>query len=205
MAIILIGGKAGSGKTSVAEGVASVCGVKRYSFADALKRYCVAQYDWNGIKDMEGRALLQRVGQEKRAEDPDYWVKRLLATTAIQTHRVSLIDDWRFPNEAQALCRLTQYHNIYTVKIIRDGAGLQGDLGLDASETALDNFPFNMLNMAITNNGPISEAIFVLASYVNMIQDMEINKEVITKDCSFLRDCSLTHEDFAEKEGEDFV
>lgn len=205
MAIILISGKAGSGKTSIAEGVASICNVKKYAFADALKAYCSKHHNWSGIKDAEGRALLQRVGQEKRAEDPDYWVKSLLNTTPIQTHRVSLIDDWRFPNEVQALRCLTQYHDVYTVKVIRDGAGLQGDLGADLSETALDDIPLHKYNLVLTNNGSLSEAISIFSSYVQIIQDREIDKEYISNGCSFLRDCTLLPEDFTEKEGEDFA
>src|SRR5271163_4637142 len=46
-----------------------------FKFADALYRECREQY---GMTEKDA-PLLQRVGAERRAEDPNYWIDRVFA------------------------------------------------------------------------------------------------------------------------------
>lgn len=70
MNIILISGKAGSGKDFLAEKIKEFLEVnynlKGYviHFADALKMVCTQIYKWDGFKGENGRNLLQTVGTD---------------------------------------------------------------------------------------------------------------------------------------------
>lgn len=79
------------------------------------------------------RALLQWWGTEfRRAQDPDYWVKKLMGRIATENPQVALICDLRFPNEFAAI----QAANGYTVKVVREG--FVSDTPDHYSERALD-------------------------------------------------------------------
>lgn len=66
--IILLGGKSGSGKNTVANMFQAGYEKKGYrvhqmAFADFSKRFCKSYFEWDGIKDKEGRQLLITVAQ----------------------------------------------------------------------------------------------------------------------------------------------
>lgn len=73
----------------------SIVHVQRIGFADALYEMARNEY---GMKEKDS-VLLQRLGSEKRAEDPDYWVNRL-ATRISSTTDILVIPDTRYRNEA---------------------------------------------------------------------------------------------------------
>jgi hypothetical protein len=68
---------------------------QRIGFADALYKMAREEY---GMTEKDA-PLLQRLGSEKRAVDPEYWVKRAFATIKPDTDIV-LISDVRYRNEA---------------------------------------------------------------------------------------------------------
>lgn len=136
-------GKAGAGKTTCAEILVKEFGYVRLSFAEPLKLMCGTTTD---------RTLLQRVGVGVRELVPDGWVNLLLHDLnrrEANAHAAGryVIDDCRFPNEAQAL--LT--HGFRLVRVVapthtrvdrlkRNGR-LQDEAQLShPSETALDEF-----------------------------------------------------------------
>lgn len=124
-------GNPGSGKSSIAKAWLASHRVDDddrrplyLSFAGALKgelarmlagekgdvlEYVEAQYD-PARKD-EFRSLQQALGQYRRAQDPDYWLKQvtMIIDAAARADRQSgettfiAIDDCRFPNEEKAL------------------------------------------------------------------------------------------------------
>lgn len=69
--------------------------VKIFKFAGALYDVCREEY---GMKDKDA-PLLQRVGQEKRKEDPTYWINRLRFSIG-SFDGVGIITDVRYQNEA---------------------------------------------------------------------------------------------------------
>ena len=94
--IFLISGKRRSGKDEIAKILNELLGgtVRRYFYANALKKYCSQKFlELNDIlpEDIQliddhffedksnplGRKLLQIEGAAKRDEDPDYWVHKL--------------------------------------------------------------------------------------------------------------------------------
>lgn len=121
---IFISGKAGVGKTTVANYMKLYLdGLGYLTFTTPLAKEvknCAREYfGWDGNKDERGRTLLQRVGTEiGREYDPDIWVKHLVNNTYkhIIHPDFTLVDDWRFPNEAAFVEKLTEY-NVAKIRI----------------------------------------------------------------------------------------
>ena len=113
--------------------------VQTIGFADALKELATKKY---GMKEKDP-ILLQRLGEEKRAEDSDYWIKKAVERISSLTD-VVLIPDTRYKNEAYAIRK----YGGYVVNVIRmqpDGTRFIADdrPSNHASETELDGFPFD--------------------------------------------------------------
>jgi hypothetical protein len=150
--------------------------IRRYAFADALKREVNAaalqcggmeqlftqrefpnwvQYDPNAPMDDplcplgKQRTLLQYWGAEyRRAQDPDYWVRQLANTVELEKPQIALVSDLRFPNEMQFV---KQYGE--TVKVDRRDLPPATHL----SETALDNVSDEDWSIILDNNGTLEE------------------------------------------------
>jgi len=95
-----------SGKTTAAKYV----GVRMFSFATPIKEIAKEEFKWDGKKDEKGRRLLQVLGTEAGREySPDIWINRTkedildyFRTCKITgTRKLVVIDDVRYPNEAQ--------------------------------------------------------------------------------------------------------
>jgi deoxyadenosine/deoxycytidine kinase len=143
--VILISGKAGSGKTTIAEmlmqkiqDIPSIT-LFRYSFANPIKYMCKAFAEWDGEKDEKGRKLLQEQGRIYRDYKPDIWAKHFInqldKNTQVFPFNFSIIDDWRFPNEL-AYLRNNPMLEVVTVRVFGRG-GLNGEVSLDVSENSL--------------------------------------------------------------------
>lgn len=84
-------------------------------------------------KSSELRGVLQWWGTEfRRAQDPDYWVKKTVTRINEEKPQVAVITDMRFPNETAA-CDVQ-------INVVRPNfnTGVQ----LHASETELDHYPY---------------------------------------------------------------
>lgn len=149
--LVGISGKAQAGKDTLAAMVATQLQFKkrvvRIGFADALKEECARVYGWNGAKDEAGRALLQRVGVERREQDPLYWVKRAFEKMT-DPDTLYVVPDVRFKNEAEAIraksgevWRVDRFDPT-TMKPFDNG--LAADAKLHVSETELDRYMFDV-------------------------------------------------------------
>lgn len=92
-------------------------GYKRLAFADGVKeviesdpevQHVMTLFDLEGNKEMpfgeSRRSFRDRcidMGMKRRAEDPDYWIKRVLRQIQPTDHVI--ITDCRFPNEVKSL------------------------------------------------------------------------------------------------------
>lgn len=145
--IILISGKAGVGKTTAANELKEYLDSKRFgifvvkdSFARGVKEVAKKDYGWNGVKDSKGRKLLQDVGKGGREKSKDYWVSYMLNTqNSIFPINVLIVDDWRFPDEAEILMKNYKVIRIHINSPERETLK-DTPLYNDESETALDNY-----------------------------------------------------------------
>ena len=161
--IILISGKAGHGKTTFGNMLCETFDEYfkeekyfRIAFGDLVKYICSKYFGYSGTKDEEGRNILQHIATEVvRAHDPTFWadfVARFLDCVKMD-YKWIIIDDFRFPNEAEALYGWDKgLDNIYTVKIERYEGDkeyvnplMTEDQLKHASETALNNWAFDYI------------------------------------------------------------
>lgn len=163
MNVIALSGKMHSGKSYVADRLVREHGYKRMGFAEPLKddiREMGFKAENVLYKPGWMRTLMQAYGQARRAEDPNYWVKRLLMrlNAAYTTDRQTLfsyqptfivIDDLRFPNEAAALKEWTRGHegaHLLVARVHREGYDRTNLVGAtEASETAMDGYVFDLV------------------------------------------------------------
>ena len=159
MRLIGITGRAGSGKTSMAEIFESRGYVKK-SFADPIKWIAKRYYFWDGKKDDRGRRLLQVLGTEAGREyDPNVWIKHIeqylearIKMVDYETNKkkprkvdeiLVVIDDVRFPNEA----KLIKDMGGKVIKLTGKSYDM-GTLSKHASEQELEgDYPINIPDM----------------------------------------------------------
>lgn len=133
-------GKAGSGKTAVADHLIKKYGYERYSVADEVKRIAVRLFK---MKEKD-RKLLQDIGFQMRAIRPSIWIDFLV--DQIKGKDRVVVDDIRYPNEYQALkregfkiVRVAADREVCIKRLTeRDGTAAIERLD-DESETAMDN------------------------------------------------------------------
>lgn len=152
--IIGLSGYARTGKNEAAKALA-VDGYIPLAFADSLrsclytlnpfidKDYRLAQavdsYGWDRAKVMydEVRQLLQRMGTDvgRKLIDDNIWVNITLSN--LDKNGKYVVTDCRFPNEALAIKKMGGL----VIRINRMGIG---PVNNHASETSLDDFPFDI-------------------------------------------------------------
>lgn len=124
MEIILISGKSGHGKDTLAQIMKKQLESENKKvliihFGDAVKWFAKDIFHWDGEKNEFGRNLLQTIGTERlRKKFPTYWaeiVAKFLA--AIPLWDVVLIPDWRFKNEYETIDDYLK--NTHTIRIER--------------------------------------------------------------------------------------
>lgn len=154
--IILISGKAGSGKTTVSNilkgklSQISSMTIMQYSFAQPIKKLCEGFMFWNGEKDNAGRLLLQSIGKDGRDYDQDVWVKHLPIQmdkrAGMFPFNFVLVDDWRFPNELAYLKKDARF-DVVTVRVFGRHLELSTEAALDVSENSLPEVSVESLVM----------------------------------------------------------
>lgn len=174
MKIICISGKAQHGKDTAASYLKQFLELdgKRVlvtHYADLLKYICKTFFGWNGEKDEEGRALLQRVGTDVvRAMDMDFWTNFLLdiLTFFPDEWDYVIVADCRFFNE---LHFFEQYgYDVTHVRVVRENydSNLTEEQQNHESETALDDV---VPDWIIDNSGSLSDFCVVLETFAKAI------------------------------------
>ncbi len=151
--IVMLSGKAGSGKDTVCNYIVeNYPGYRQYAFANCLKDYVGAMY---GISDtllytqegkkrminvketqMSIRDILILEARRKRDVDPNYWVNLVISKILADRPEKVVISDFRYPNEFYEMSKYFDINNITSVNIVREDYIFI----MDSSETSLDNF-----------------------------------------------------------------
>ena len=118
---IALTGRMGTGKSTIAQLLSEMYGYHRISWAAPVKDFAAMAYGpidktasyavtQNGVtRYISGREILQRLGTDalRMQVDQDFWIKvglnRIRAALTANPNVRIVIDDTRFPNEADAL------------------------------------------------------------------------------------------------------
>lgn len=169
MKIIMLSGKKGSGKSTIAD---LLLGYERMSFATPIKNAAsaiftdtpyVAAKKGQVIRELNGitmREVLQNLGQGIREFEPGFWANHMLMRMKLSHGAKFVIDDWRYPNEARILQDAGA--SICTVRITVNND--EGHTDKHSTEIALDDFDFdlrieNNCHMAVGEHGPFIEYV----------------------------------------------
>lgn len=175
--IIGISGYIGTGKSVVARHLSERHGFTVLPLADALKQEVLKRFpltlaailaiprpfDKQGKIVVESsemrravyvekppgiRELLQEYGTDvRRADDPEYWVKRWLVTYGSLGKPHVVVPDVRFPNEARMVTELGGY----LIRVLRPGHGAP------ASRHASEQEPSWRVHALIDNDGTLED------------------------------------------------
>lgn len=140
--LVLLSGKAGSGKDTAGDYLVSQYGFRKYAFADKLKEIAFL-LGWNGEKDDRGRRLLQDLGTVGRAYDPCVWIRFVLDRISSENPERVVITDCRYANEFSECAEFASENGyiLIPLHIVRKSAGLKGRLGEHESEGECENIP----------------------------------------------------------------
>lgn len=148
--IVAISGKAGVGKSTLANLIAAETGGQVLAFADALRLAVAEHYGFRhetvfcpvfksltfrvGAREQTGREILQNFGMLLRKADPNYWVEQAMLAIEVSHAPVVILDDLRFVEELHACME----HGALLVRL-HPYPGWENKAGDHASETALDD------------------------------------------------------------------
>lgn len=164
--IVCVSGHAGAGKDFFSSMLSAEL-TKRDNkvlichYADLVKYVCEKFFGWNGLKDVSGRTLLQKIGTDViRKKNPNYWVDFLCDIFLFFPDEWDyiIISDLRFPNEYNRI-RERVTPNVMSVLIQREKESEESEHKLTekqknhSSETSMNDFPFTV---TICNNYDIS-------------------------------------------------
>lgn len=172
MKVILISGKAQNGKDTVATILKDKLSSKKYRilithYADLLKYICQNYFDWDGVKDENGRRILQYVGTDIiRKENPNFWVDFVSSMLKYfqDNWDYVIIPDCRFPNEISTM--IEQGFDTVYLRVVRENfdSPLSEEQQKHPSETALDNYEPDFY---IKNNGTIKDMEGLITTWIS--------------------------------------
>ena len=177
MKVLCISGHAGSGKGTVALMLQKILEAREnqvliLNYGDFVKLVASGGFHWNGLKDQQGRAILQKVGTDiGRAVNPDVWIDCMLSilTTMQSVFDYVLIADVRFENEISRLKEAGL--DVKHLRVLRDECS--GDMTdmqrKHVSEIALD---YAIADYYINNSGSMYDLNDKVANFVEDIEWM---------------------------------
>lgn len=152
---IIINGRAGAGKDTIADYLVDKYGFTKLTFATGI--YDIA-YKYFGMKEKD-RYLLQQIGEKMREINPDVWVEYTFSQ-AEKLNR-TVVSDCRRSNEYNIAIKngfvpirvSASFENRYQRIAERDGLEPDTSLWENDSEVGADNFEYIEFN----NDGTLEE------------------------------------------------
>jgi hypothetical protein len=174
--VVLVSGKIGAGKTTLAASLVQVAiegglRAEKISFASKIKELSL-EMGWDGKKDEKGRRLLQSIGFAGREYDINLWVKFAIDTMRSSYSEFVVIDDWRFTNEYDFFTTINSCVP-YKVRVLRRERKEYGVplLDNDISEVSLPD-DYNYYNFVINNDTSLDQLDWDLTlMFSNIIKD----------------------------------
>jgi energy-coupling factor transporter ATP-binding protein EcfA2 len=176
--LVLIGGKAGVGKTTAAtylNGYLQIfypsLNISHTAFAKPIKEIATSIFHWDGNKDGKGRRLLQVIGTDAGREyNENIWVEYLENNelSGLFPNNFVFVDDWRFPNEKSYF----ESNFLFDITSIRISSGF------------LSALPQNISNHASETSLPLSEKenlVYNKDAYYNFEIDNQYSLEELYK------------------------
>lgn len=143
MKVILICGKARSGKNQLATYLAEYLDVNKTLIrgnADSVKEIAYEHFNWNGEKDAKGRQLLIDITNDGYAKDIHYWEKTTFKEAVVFTNKqyeYLIIPDWRYAQTLDYFRKVAT--SVTTIRVVRPNLP-EGTHKYHVSENALDLF-----------------------------------------------------------------
>ena len=178
MEVILIGGKARSGKDTMAEIIMNelestgkkVC---RIQVGQYIKYYAMKYFGWDGREETKPRDLLNKLGTEIIREkiDPNFHVDRLIQDIKILSYFYDtfIVSDIRFPVEIEKT-RET-FSSVVSIKMNRESDELSANQKHHISETILDDY--KGFDYYVDNNGSLEELSVCAKNILKEIGDLD--------------------------------
>lgn len=157
MKYISISGGAGHGKDTLANKLKDILEKKGKKvfiihYADYLKMIATQVYNWNGLKDEEGRDLLQQLGDRMREVDEMFLINELLKILNLVKNDfdVAIIPDARFPKEIECLKAIGETISIHITRMDYNSI-LTKEQSKHNTEIALNEYSYDYKINSYTN------------------------------------------------------
>ena len=181
MKIILLGGRANSGKDSTAEFIDEYyrsrgLDVVNIQIATYLKMYAKNIAKWDGDNETKPRQLLQDLGTEliRKEIDQYFFIKRIIQDIDIYSRYFDIItiSDGRLPEEFASI--KLAYPETVTVHVTRPGfeSKLSKEQKAHITETLVDEIEYDL---EIVNDGSIDD---LQKKSIELVQTIEKNTNV---------------------------
>lgn len=174
MKLILISGKARSGKDTFAKFLDKELTLKGYKvcklgYGDYIRYYIKKYFGWDGDDDTKPRDLMNYIGTDiiRKQIDKNFHVNRIMQDIKVLSFffDVAIISDVREPIEIEV--PKSTLDDCISVKIVRNN--FDNNLSLEQrkayTETALDSF--NDYDYVIENDGTIEELENKASDFIN--------------------------------------
>lgn len=171
MKIIILSGKAQSGKNKVASIIENNLKDKKVitiSYASYLKEYAKNILKWDGNENTKPRTFLQEIGDYVKTIDNKFLINRLLQDIEVYKNYfdVIIISDARFIEEIN--CIKEKYENVSVINIKGRENSLNNMEKNHITETALDEY--NLYDFKIENKGSIEELEQKIKNIIEVIK-----------------------------------
>ena len=155
--IIILSGKAGSGKSSIAKIINNYKESIILSYASYIKEVAKNVLNWDGSEEDKPRDFLQQFGDEIKKINPDLLINRVIEDIKVYSYfyELIIISDARFEREIK--CIKDNFKKVYTINIYGRDNNLKETQKNHITETSLDNY--DKYDYKIKNDENVKEKI----------------------------------------------